>query len=234
MFERLRHQVTPDERLRLARVPTDNLEAHRLAAEARRHLDLRSPDSMRSALECFENAVAMDPDFAVAWVGIADTLGLQFAYGHATPDVLTRAGAAIRTALEADPHCAEAHAAQGRFHGQFKDEKNARQSLRRAVELKPGYAEAHNWLTVGYQISGHIEAAGDSSRRAAALNPLSVEAVSNSASALLYSGDPARALPIVEKVLEREPGYGTATFFAALAQYRNATHLCTINKFQRL
>ena len=219
LFEQLRHQVTPDERLRLAQLPTGNLEAHQLAAEARRHLDLRSPESMQDALACFENAVALDPDYAVAWVGIADTLGLMFAYGHAGPEVLARAGEAIRTALEADPHSAEAHAAQGRFHGQFKDEKNARQSLRQAVALKPGYAEAHNWLTVGYQISGHIEAAVDSSRRAAALNPLSVEAVSNSASALLYSGDPERALPIIEKVLEREPGYGTASFFAALAHY---------------
>jgi DNA-binding SARP family transcriptional activator/Tfp pilus assembly protein PilF len=220
LFERLRHQVTPDERLRLANIPTENLAAHRRSTEARMHLDRRTPQSMRLALECFEEAVELDPDYAVAWVGIADTLGLMHAYGYAEIDVLERAAQAIRTALETDDYCAEAHAANGRMLGQLKREREAKQSLRRAVELMPGYAEAHNWLTVGYQISGDIEAAYDSSRRAAALNPLSAEALGNLASTLLYRGEPEAALEQARKVLELEPGYDTAAFFTALAQYQ--------------
>jgi len=184
------------------------------------HLDRRTPESMRLALECFEEAVELDPDYAVAWVGIADTLGLMHAYGYAEIDVLERAAQAIRTALETDDYCAEAHAANGRMLGQLKREREAKQSLRRAVELMPGYAEAHNWLTVGYQISGDIEAAYDSSRRAAALNPLSAEALGNLASTLLYRGEPEAALEQARKVLELEPGYDTAAFFTALAQYQ--------------
>ena len=221
LFERLRHHVTPDERLRLAHLPTDNPEADRRTTRARMHLDQRTPESMQRALECFEEAVALDPAFAVAWVGIADTLGLMHAYGFVTADILPRAGDAIARALQVDEHCAEAHAANGRMLGQLKREYEARQALRRAVALKPGYAEAHNWLTVGYHVSGDIEAAFDSARRAIALNPLSTEALSNLASTLLFQGKPDEALQQAQRVLELEPDYGTATFFAALAHYES-------------
>jgi DNA-binding SARP family transcriptional activator len=234
LFERLRHRVTPDERLRLAHVPTENLAAHRRSTEARMHLDRRSPESMRRALECFEQAVELDPDYAVAWVGIADTLGLMHAYGYAGIDVLPRAAQAIRTALETDDYCAEAHAANGRMLGQLKREQEAKQTLRRAVELKPGYAEAHNWLTIGYQISGDVEAAYDSSRRAVALNPLSTEALNNLASTLLFRGEPDAALEHLDKVLELEPGYETAAFFAALAHYQAGRYDAAVQALEGL
>jgi tetratricopeptide (TPR) repeat protein len=219
LFERLRHHVTPDERLRLAHVPTESLEAHRRSAEARMHLDQRSAESMQNALQYFEEAVLLDPEYAVARVGIADTLGLMHAYGYAGPEVLPRAEHAIQVALETDPFCAEAHAAHGRLLGQLKRETEARQALRQATALKPGYAEAHNWLTVGYQVSGNIEAAFDSSRRAVALNPLSAEVAGNFASTLLYQGRWQEALREARRALQMEPGYATATFFAALAQH---------------
>ncbi|MEE4294229.1 MAG: BTAD domain-containing putative transcriptional regulator [Xanthomonadales bacterium] len=230
LFEKLRHRVTPDERLRLTGLATENLEAHRRATEARKHLDQRSPESMQKALACFEEAVELDPDYALAWVGIADTVGLMQAYGYAGTEVLARAEQAIKTALETDPFCAEAHAAQGRFFGQWRREKEATKSLRRAVALKPGYAEASNWLTIGYHVSGDLAAAVDSSRRAVALNPMSVEALNNAASTLLFLGRAEEALQAERKVLELEPGYGTATFFSGLAlieleRFEDALHI---------
>lgn len=185
------------------------------------HLDHRSPENMQRALKCFEEAVVLDPEYAIAWVGIADTLGLMHAYGYAGPEVLPRAEHAIRTALETDPFCAEAHAAHGRMLGQLKREVEARKALRQAIALKPGYGEAYNWLTIGYQVSGNIEAAFDCSRRAVALNPLSAEAVGNFASTLLYQGRLDDALREARRALQLEPGYGTATFFAALAHYES-------------
>ena len=219
LFERLRHKVTPDERLRLAHVPTENLQAHRRSTEARMHLDQRSPESMQRALSCFEEAVELDPDYAVAWVGVGDTLGLMYAYGFAGPDVLPRAQQAISKALETDEYCAEAHAAHCRMLGQINDVEGAKQAMRRAIALKPGYAEAHNWQTIGYHVSGDLEAAFDSSRRSVALNPLSAEAVNNFASTLLFLGRPSETLSQEKKALEVEPGYGTANFFSALAYY---------------
>ena len=219
LFERLRHHVTPNERLRLTRVTTENVEADRRTAEARMLLDQRTPEAMQLALERFEAAVDLDPGYAIAWVGIADTLGLMYAYGFAGQDVLPRAQEALGEALKADEHCAEAHAALGRMYGQLRREKEAKKATRLAIDLKPGYAEAHNWLTVGYHVSGDTEAAYDSSRRAIALNPMSAEARSNYASSLLYMGRPAEALAETQRVLDIEPAYDTASFFAAIAHY---------------
>ena len=219
LFERLRHKVTPDERIRLAHVPTENFEAHRRAAEARMLLDQRTPEAMQLALERFEAAIDLDPGYAVAWIGIADTLGLMYAYGYAGQDVIPRAQEAIGEALKADKHCAEAHAALGRMYGQLRRVTDAKEALRRAVDLMPGYAEAHNWSTVGYHVTGDVEAAYDSSRRAVALNPLSAEALSNFSSSLLYMGRPGEALAETQRVLELEQTYDTALFFAAIAHY---------------
>lgn len=219
LFERLRHHVTPKEQTRLSRFPTENLEAHRRTAEARILLDQRTPEAMQLALECFEAAADLDPGYAIAWVGIADTLGLLHAYGFASQEVLPRAQEALGKALEVDEHSAEAQAALGRMYGQLRRVTDARNATRRAIDLMPGYAEAHNWLTVGYQVTGDIEAAFDSSRRAIALNPMSPEVVSNLAGTLLYMGYPGEAIAETQRALSLETDYDTALFFLALAQY---------------
>lgn len=97
---------------------------------------------MRAALQHFEEAVDLDPTYALAWVGVADSIGLLHAYGYADGADLPRAEAAIHTALGCDPGCAEAHAALGRLMGQHNRQKEAMESLRKAVAIKPAYAEA--------------------------------------------------------------------------------------------
>lgn len=219
IVELLRHQLTPKERRELERNPTESLAAHRLSTQGRMDLDHRSRADMERALKSFEDAVALDPDYALAWVGVADALGLLHAYGFAGRDVLGTASRAIDTALEKDSCCAEAIAAHGRMLGQHRREPEARRALERAVTLKPGYAEAHNWLTISYEIGGEIEAAQKSARRAVALNPLSAEALNNLAGSMLFGGDPAEALKVTEQVLKFEPDYGTATLYTGLALY---------------
>jgi DNA-binding SARP family transcriptional activator/Tfp pilus assembly protein PilF len=217
--ERLHVQLTPTERLRLASKPTQNLEAYRLCTEGRMHLDGRSPEDMQQALCSFEAALALDPEYAVAWVGVADALGLLHAYGYAGPEVLPRAEQAIHTALERDPRCAEAHAALGRLMGQRNLAPEAEREMRLALSLRPGYAEAHNWLSVGLYITGDAAEAARSARRAVALNPLSPEAVSNLASSCLFSGQLEQALKSARRARELEADYTTATFFEALTLY---------------
>lgn len=215
----LRDRLTTDERLLLAENPTQSLDAYRLCALGRMRLDQRSEEQMRRALDCFEQALELDPDYALARVGIADALGLLHAYGYASEEVLQTAAEAIGIALERDPDSAEAHAANGRLLGQRKALRESTSELKLAVALKPGYAEAHNWLAVGFHIEGAIDEALASAHRAVALNPLSPEAVANLASSQLFAGDLDKALRESRRALELEPTYHTATFFEALSLY---------------
>ena len=217
--QRLRVQLNPRERLRLASNPTESLEAYRLCTQGRMQLDRRSPEDMQRALRCFEEALSLDDDYAVAWVGVADALGLLHAYGYAGEEVLPRAEEAVRAALERDPDCAEAHAALGRMHGQHNRAAEAEREIRLALSLKPGYAEAHNWCCIGLQVGGDARGALRAARRAVALNPLSAEAVGNLASSLLFCGEPAEALLEAQRASAIEAGYDTAKLYQGLALY---------------
>lgn len=220
-------ELTPRDRQRLAENPTDSLEAYRLCTEGRMYLDGRTPESMHRALACFEEALAIDESYAVAWVGVGDSLGLLHAYGHLGKEVLPRAAAAIDKALDCDDGCAEAHAALGRLLGQHNRAPESLDELRRAVALSPGYAEAHNWMSVGLYVSGDAEAALASAQRAVTLNPLSAEAVSNLGTCHLFMGNFELALRETRRSRELGGDYQSAAFYEAhtlyeLGQYREA------------
>jgi DNA-binding SARP family transcriptional activator/tetratricopeptide (TPR) repeat protein len=207
---------SPGERLLLSRSPTDSLDAFRLGTQGRMHLEHRTRAEMERALACFEEALRLDPAYAPAWVGLADTLGLLHSYGFRDSRVLSRAEEAIETALDLAPGSAEAHAALGRLRGQERRHAEAVEHMRRALELQPGYAEAHNWAAVGHLIGGDPAEAVASARRAVALNPLSPEVLYNLAMGLLVTGHPEEAIREVRRTLELRPGYESARFLEGL------------------
>lgn len=213
-------ELTPEERKRVERHPTESFEAYRLYTRGRSLLDRRTEEAMRRALEVFERVVELDDGYALARVGVADALGLLHAYGYAdAEEVLPRAERALRRALELDPESAEAHAALGRLHGQRNEALAADREMKTALALKPSYADAHSWLTVGNQVLGRPEAALDCARRAVALNPLSPEAVCNLAMAWLIHGEHELALAEARHATELVPAYATGEFFEGLALY---------------
>ncbi|MCL7937506.1 MAG: tetratricopeptide repeat protein [marine benthic group bacterium] len=220
IISRLQIVLTPERREHVDRSPTRDLEAYRLCMQGRMYLDRRSREDMERALRCFEQATERDPDYALAWVGITDSLGLLHAYGHADhEDVLPRAEAALWKALEADPHSGEAHAALGRLLGQRGEQLAALRTIQRAIELKPSYAEAHNWLCVGSQLMGRVREALEYSRRAVQLNPLSPEVLYNLGMSYLINGEHERALAEARRGLELAPHYESAPFLEGIILY---------------
>jgi DNA-binding SARP family transcriptional activator/Tfp pilus assembly protein PilF len=216
---RLKIELSPEEQEQVGRRPTQSMEAYRLWAEGRRHLERRSVETMQRSVDCFERSVELDPNYVDAWAGLANALGLLHAYGHVPGDVLERAEAAIDTALELDPRSAEAHAALGRLFGQRNWVKEAQRELELAVALKPGYAEAHSWLSVGNHASGRRDAALENARRALELDPLSPEVIYNFASAQLINGERERALEELRRLRDLVPAYESAPFLEAITLY---------------
>lgn len=143
----LEAELTPPEEERLARQPTEDLEAYRLYARGRRRLDTRTEAGIRQAVGDFRSAIDRDSTFALAWAGLADAVGMirskdRVSYPGALPDQEFL----IRQALALDSTLAEAHASLGAFHYLERNGPAALRRLRRAVELRPSYAQAHHWI----------------------------------------------------------------------------------------
>lgn len=219
--ESFQTNLTPKEKERLAEwTPTESISAYRFYTMGRLKLDQRTKKSMQKSLDYFNQAVELDPDYALAWVGQSDALALLYDYGHESADkTLPEAEKAINKALKLDPSLAEAHASLGLLHSNRHEGADSIHALNKAVELQPSYAEAHNWLSWNYQLLGEAELALKSARKAVELNPLSPEAVSNLSVSLTYNGFTKEALSEAERALEIQSEWATPKFYKALALY---------------
>ena len=148
--EALQTRLTPQEERMVSAAPTENLEAFALVVEARALLEAREEAQMRRALTLFEQAIELDPDFSLAWTGVADSLYELVDYGFAMPvDSVDRAMEAARHALRLEPESAEALVSIGIVHYIQQDGLEAMRYLERAIELSPSYADAWSKVSLG-------------------------------------------------------------------------------------
>lgn len=213
-------RLTRGEAREVERAPTGDLEAYRLNSQGRRSLDQRTEEGMRRAVAHFQAAIERDPEYALAYVGLADALALLFDYSYEPArSTLLEAEDAVRRALDLEPQLAEAHASLGLIHSNRREGPAAIRELTRAVELRPGYAEAYNWLSWVHVLLGHTEEALASARRAIELDPLSPESISNLALSQLASGVGDLGLAEARRGNEIEPAFTTLAFYEGLALY---------------
>jgi TolB-like protein/Flp pilus assembly protein TadD len=163
-------------------------------------------DLLRSVNE-FQQALGQDRNYALAYVGLAETYNAMAANGQASPaEFLPKAISAAQSALRLDPALGEAHAVLA--HIKFLrdwDYAGAEQEYRRALELSPGYVEAHHYYGIMLMFSGRLEQALRELKQAQELDPL--DSVNSSALglALLYAHQDNLALEQARKILEWAP-----------------------------
>ena len=136
----------------------------------------RTPDDLRRSVVCFENAVAADPNSALAYAGMADAQSLCVDYGLVRPaEGFVRAKIAAEKAIALDPELAEAHASLAFINSIYEwDWSAAGRLYQRAIALNPGYAPAHHWFAVDFHANlGSFEKALDEIAIAVQLDPLS-------------------------------------------------------------
>src|SRR5438094_3060495 len=153
---------------------TDNLDAYHLYLKGRYYLAQRGL-GLKKALECFDQALALDPNYALAYAGLADACTVLAEYGVAPPNVVRpKARAAVQRALELAPDLAEVHCASGALAFICDwDWPRAARDLRRAVELNPRSVTARQWLSYYLVfIEGRLEDGVAQARRALELDPL--------------------------------------------------------------
>jgi len=206
--ERLKVTLTSTDSARLAKTATVNVEAYELYLRGRALL-LKRGRHVVEAIDCLRRAVELDPNFAGAWAGLADSYTVRGYWAMATPgEVLPKALTAARRAVALDPEFAEGHAALAMALLLWEhDYKGAEYEFRRALELNPTYTQGRGWWGVFWQIWVRGRAAeGITEVRLALENdPLSAYATTLLALALGCGDQTAEALEKARLGVERDP-----------------------------
>ena len=217
----LRVKIMSAEMERISKKPTESLEAHALYLRGRYHWNKRGLEDNLKAVEYFEQAVGKDPNFALGYVGIADSCELLAINWKVDPVANhDKARANVNKALELDPELAEAHTTMGLVLNDEYRLRQAKREFQKAIELKPGYATAHQWYSSLLTAEQRWAEAQEHIEKAFELDPFSQVINTNRASFYLLRGEYEKSLEMYKKALELNPSFGSVHFDLATAYYR--------------
>ncbi len=203
--QEIRINVTAQEQGRLNSASAVNPEVYQLYLKGRFFLERRTEAGMKKAVECFEEALQKDPNSALAYSGLADAYGLLGAFSFLSPkEAGPRARAAAMKALKLDDTLAEAHAALAINMDGFEEEEK---HFKRAIELNPGYANAHLWYARDLSRMGRVDEALKEILRARELDPLSLIINDNVGEVYGWARQYEKAIEQLRKTLEMDPNF---------------------------
>jgi serine/threonine protein kinase/tetratricopeptide (TPR) repeat protein len=229
----LEMELTSAEKERVERRPTENLDAYRLYARGREHLDQRTEDGIRRAFECFQRAIEEDSNYALAWAGLTDALSLFEFYGFALPDDAPAPMEAARRAVDLGPPLGEAHAALGILHAVRREGIAALRELERALELAPSYAESHVWMGWLHLYLDRPETGLPFAERAVDLDPLAPAYRVYLAENYLANGRADAALREARRAREIQPEYGLTHYMEGVVLHHQGRLDDAISALQR-
>ena len=192
--------ISGSEREALAKRHTENSDAYKLYLEGRFHWNKRTSDGMRQAERLFRKAMETDPNFALAYLGLADTLSMG--NDDVEPDF------AIDKAIKLDDTLGEAYASRGFTRAMNRWQwSEAEEDFKRSIELSPGYGTAHQWYATLLAITGRIEEAKTQMRQALAIDPKSHNFLADMGQMHYFAREYDQAELYCKKALEIQPEF---------------------------
>jgi TolB-like protein/Tfp pilus assembly protein PilF len=228
-------KLTPQEQVRLASARPVNPEAHEAYLKGRYYWNKRTEEGFHRAIEYFSEATQKDRNYALAHAGMADSYILLGEYGLLPPkEAFAKAREAATKTLELDDTLGEAHTALATVKGDYDwDFPGAEREFRRAIELNPSYATAHQWYGELLSALGRHEEALAEIKRAQQLDPLSLIINEAHGEVLLHAGQDDLAIEQLRKTLEMDPNFAFARFVLGWAYVRKGAFADAIPEFQR-
>ena len=233
-------QVAERLQLRLAgegrtnRRPTTNADAYQAYLRGRFYWNKRTEEGLKKGIEFFNQAIELDPTYALAYAGLADCYAMLTEYASAPPvETYPKVKAAARQALEIDDTLAEAHTSLGAAYEYEWNWAEAEKEYRRAIELNPNYATAHHWYAVflGARLR-HDEAIAEM-RKALDVDPLSL--IINTALGREFYGarryDEAAAQ--LRRTLDMDASFAEAHFHLAMVYEAKRMYTEAIAEFEK-
>jgi len=209
--ERVAHaltlQLTSEQTRRLKKQYTANPAAFQAYFKGRYRWSRRTPADLKQAIVFFQQAIDLDPTYALAWSGLADTYVLNSS-GLPALERLPKARAAVERALELDDQLAEPHAARGLIKFKFDfDVPGAEADFKRAIELNPNYATVYHWYGDCLSRLDRFDEALRLMRQAEALDPLALAIKEDIGTIYYRMRHYDEAIKRYREVLAVDPGY---------------------------
>ena len=221
---------------RAPRHPTENLAAYNLYLQGRYHLNQRTEEGLRKAVEFFDKSIVEDAQYAQAYSGLADAYSLLGHYGVVAPaEAWTKTASNSAWAVLQDEHSAEAHTSLAHVKStQDWDWLGAEREFQRAIGLDPRYPTAHHWYAISCLAPmGRLDEARDEMLLAQALDPISSIIARDVARVLYYRKDFEAALEQCDHTIELNPHFSPAYLLLGLVQEQRGEFDESVAAFQR-
>jgi TolB-like protein/Tfp pilus assembly protein PilF len=206
----LQAKLSGAEQRAIATRPTENSEAHQIYLKGTYFSNKRTGSDLRTAIDYFKEAIGKDPNYALAYAGLADAYALVSLYGGEGPqETVPQAKAAARKALELDDALPEAHNSLGLVLALYDfDFAQSKKEFERAIELNPNYATAHHQLgNVNLAMTGEFDRAIAEANRALELDPLSLIINADLGQDLMLARRYDQAIDQLRKTLAMDPRF---------------------------
>jgi TolB-like protein/Tfp pilus assembly protein PilF len=206
----LQAKLTGSEQHAIAARPTENTEAHQLYLKGRFFWNKRTGENLKKAADYFNQAIAADPKYALAYVGLADSYVLMPFYAAGAPrDCYPKAKGAAKEALELNDTLTEAHTSLAYvLHVYDLDFDGSTREFQRAIELNPNYATAHHWYGIELLVSlGRFDEAIREIKRGLELDPLSLPINGALGRTYYFARRYDEAIEQLRKTSEMDPGF---------------------------
>ena len=208
--EKLRLKLTGAEQKQLAKRPTENIKAFQDYMQARSYVHRGARDDMLAAVRYCQDAITEDPNYALAYAGLADAYAYLGARGYIAPiEGRRKAEEAARKALSLDENLAEGHAALGQANIYFTPSNFVLgdQELRRAIELSPSFAFAHFFLGLSLVRQGRFDEASAEFLKARELDPLASDVARGVAIPYYLKRDYTKAFELLQQASDLGPPF---------------------------
>ncbi len=207
--EQLRSKLSNSEKRQVTKQGTQNPEAYELYLKGRYYWNKRTAVDVATAISYFNQAIAKDPGYALAYAGLADSYSVLPVYGGAPSEYYPKGNAAARKALELDPSLARPHAVLGSNEIEYDwDFAGGEAEYKKALQLDPNDATAHSWYAQDIaSIGGRQQEALAEVNRAHQLDPLSPIISANFGAVYLSARQYDEALGACKKVANDNPTF---------------------------
>jgi serine/threonine protein kinase/Tfp pilus assembly protein PilF len=205
----LRLKLSTEQEKRLSKHDTENMEAYESYLKGRFYWNKRNEDALKKGIDYFQRAVDIDPEYGLAYAGLADSYNLLSLYGGLNPtDTFPKAKSAAVRALQIDDTLPEAHTSLAYIHLYYDwDWSGAEKEFQRALELNPNYATAHVWYGEYLQALARFEEAIREMKHAQALDPLSLIVQADLGWTYFRAGRYDKAIEEFNRALELDPDF---------------------------
>ena len=230
----LRLKLTSEDRSRLAKASTEKPEAYQAYLKGRYFWNQRNEDGLKKAVDYFQEAIKIDPEYALAYSGLADSYTTLGYLSYLAPvDAFPKAKAAAIKAVELDPTLAEPHTslAYAKLYYDW-DWAGAEKEFVEAISLNPNYSTAHHWYSVYLTAMERPDEAAAEIRRAHELDPFSLIINTDIGSELYYTRHYDQAITQLTTTLEMKPDFPLAHLWLGRTYQEKAKYVEALAEFK--